>query len=126
MSLTQRLRVTGSRLSDPRVHRRPCEDAGQSVPLFARQRIQLRRRLQTTGEPPPLYLEVFCRIVVLLVLVRRPVFVVSFRLAIIPILVVFVPATGTAAPSCSGHCNLPINHLRKSLLDWSGAPDEAR
>ncbi len=83
-------------------------------------------RLQTTGEPPPLYLEVFCRIVVLLVLVRRPVFVVSFRLAIIPILVVIVPATGTAAPSCSGHCNLPINHLRKSLLDWSGAPDEAR
>ncbi|CAM2188787.1 hypothetical protein PSAC2689_80210 [Paraburkholderia sacchari] len=75
--------------------------------MFARQRVQLRRRRQAAIEPAPLYLEVLSGIVVFLVLVGRAVCAGSFRLVIVmivAIMVVFV--TRTAAPSCTGHGNL--------------------
>jgi hypothetical protein len=98
MSLTRRLRFTGSPIADHRIHGRPHEDAGQSIPLLAGERVKLRRRRQTSGEPASLDLEVLRGVVVRLVL--------AFPLAVVPVPVVLVPAMGPAAPSSIGHCNL--------------------
>jgi hypothetical protein len=76
MGLTLGLHFTGSRRADWRIHRRPHEGAGQSIPLLAGERVKLRRRRQTLGEPASLDLEVLGGVVVRLVLA------ISFPLAV--------------------------------------------
>jgi hypothetical protein len=116
MSLTQRLRFTGSRIADHRIHRRPHEDAGQSIPLLASERVKLRRRRQTSGEPASLDLEVLRGVVVRLAFVLA----IVFPLAIAPVPAALVLATGSAAPSCMGHCNLPLRVPTKSAMVSDG------
>src|ERR1700730_1282008 len=104
MSLIRRLRFTGGRFADYRIHGRPHEDAGQSIPLLAGERVEFRGRRQTSGEPPSLDLEVHRGVCLRLALE------IFFPLAFVP--VALVP--GPAAPSCFGHCDLPLRIPTKS------------
>ena len=95
MSLIRRLRVTGSRISGHRIHRRPGEDAGQSIPLLAGERVKLWRRRQTSGEPASLDSVVLLGVIVRLVLA----FVLAIPLgAAVASVAVIVFATRPAAP----------------------------
>jgi hypothetical protein len=97
--------LTGGWIADDRIHGRPPYGAGQSIPLLAGERVQFRRRRQTSGEPAPLYLAVLLGVIVRLAL--------GFVLAILfPLAVALVLAMGPAAPSSIGHCNLPLGRRR--------------
>jgi hypothetical protein len=71
MSPTGKLPFTGSLIADHRGHGWPYDDAGQSRPLLAGERIKLRRRRQTSGESALLDVDVhraFTPVVVVVVL----------------------------------------------------------
>ena len=89
MSLILRLRFTGGRFADYRIHGRPHEDAGQSIPLLAGERVEFRGRRQTSGEPASLDLEVLGGVVVRLVLAF--VLAILFPLAFVPVALVTGP-----------------------------------
>jgi hypothetical protein len=81
MSLTRTLRFTGSLIADHWVHRWPYDDARQSIPLLAGERVKLRRRRQTSGESASLDLEVLLGVVPLLVLAFTLMVVIPVRAA---------------------------------------------
>jgi hypothetical protein len=86
--------LIGSLIADHWVHRWPYDDAGQSIPLLAGERVKLRRRRQTSGESASLDLEVLFGVIPLLAL--------TFTLVVVfPVTVAVANAfsAGLAAPA---------------------------